>query len=149
RPDADAVRDLHEVVDLGARLDPRLADRRTIDRRVRADLHIVFDDDVGVLRDLQMRAVGLPGEPEAIAADDGAVENRHATADDNVIANRHAGMDDTIVADARAGANRDVGKNDRARADRRARAHRDERTDRGIRADAGIAGKRDELVDPA
>src|SRR5262249_31151218 len=30
RPDADAVRDLHEVVDLGARLDPRLADRRTI-----------------------------------------------------------------------------------------------------------------------
>ena len=54
RPAADrhAVRDLHEVVDLGARADARLADRGPIDRRVRADLHVVFDDDVGVLRDL-------------------------------------------------------------------------------------------------
>ena len=53
------MRDLHEVVDLRAGADPRLADRRPIDRRVGADLDVVFDDDVGVLRDLQMRAVGL------------------------------------------------------------------------------------------
>ena len=33
RPIVDAVRDLHEVVDLGAGADPRLADRRPIDRR--------------------------------------------------------------------------------------------------------------------
>ena len=45
-PIDDAVRDLHEVVDLRAGADARLADRRPIDRRVRADLDVVFDDDV-------------------------------------------------------------------------------------------------------
>ena len=74
--DRDAVRDLHEVVDLRAGADPRLADRRPIDRRVGADLDVVFDDDVGVLRDLQVRAVRLPREAEAVAADDGAVVQR-------------------------------------------------------------------------
>ena len=56
--------------------DSRFADRGPIDLRVRADLHVVFDDDVGVLRNLQVRAVLLPGEPEAVAADDDAVVER-------------------------------------------------------------------------
>ena len=75
------MRDLHQVVDLRAGADARLADRRPIDRRVRADLDVVFDDDVGVLRDLQVRAVGLLGEAEAVAADDGAVLQDDAIAD--------------------------------------------------------------------
>ena len=98
--DGDAVRDVHEVVDLRARADPRLADRRPIDRRVRADLHVVFDDDVGVLGNLQVRAVGLLREPEAVAADDAAVENRHPVADDDVLADRDARVQDAVVADA-------------------------------------------------
>ena len=57
RPTCDAVRDLDEVVDLRAGADARLADGGTIDRRVRADLDVVFDDDVAVLRDLLVRAV--------------------------------------------------------------------------------------------
>ena len=43
---------------LRAGADPRLADRRPIDRRVRADLDVVFDDDAADLRNLVVRAVG-------------------------------------------------------------------------------------------
>ena len=76
--DGDAVRDVHQIVDFGAGADARLADRRPIDRRVGANLDVVFDDDVGVLRDLQVRAVLLLREPEAVAADDDAVVQDHA-----------------------------------------------------------------------
>ena len=61
---------------------PRLADRRPIDRRVRADLDVVFDDDVAVLRNLEMRAVRLLDEAEAVAADHRAVLHDDAMADD-------------------------------------------------------------------
>ena len=50
--DGDAVRDLHEVVDLGAGADARLANGGTIDGRVGADLDVVFDDDAADLRNL-------------------------------------------------------------------------------------------------
>ena len=102
RPIADAVRDVHEVVDLGAGADARLADRRAIDRRVGADLDVVFDHDVGVLRNLQVRAVLLPREAEPVAADDDAVVQRHAIADDDALANRDLRVDDAVVADPRA-----------------------------------------------
>ena len=55
--DPHAVGDLHEVVDLGAGADARLADRRPIDGRVRANLDVVVDDDAADLRDLPVRAV--------------------------------------------------------------------------------------------
>ena len=48
---------------------------------LRADLDVVFDHHVGELRNLQMRAVRLPREAEAVAADDGAVLHDHAIAD--------------------------------------------------------------------
>ena len=70
----------------GARADPRLADRRTIDRRVRANLDVVFDHDIAVLRDLEVRAVLLPREAVAVAADDDAVVQRDAIADDDALA---------------------------------------------------------------
>ena len=71
--DGHAVGDLHQVVDLRARLDPRLAHRRPIDRRVGADLDVVFDHDDRRLRDLLVRAVGVVREAEAVAANHGAV----------------------------------------------------------------------------
>ena len=86
--DADAVRDVHQVVDLRAGANPRLADRRPVDRTVRADLHVVFDDDGGGLRDLQVRAVGLLREAEAVAAEDDAVVEDDAVADDDALADR-------------------------------------------------------------
>src|SRR5262245_54354367 len=71
--DGNAVRNLHQVVDLRARPDSRLSDGRSVDCRIGTDLDIVFDDDVGMLRYLQMSAVGHLGEAESVAADDGAV----------------------------------------------------------------------------
>ena len=59
-----------------------------IDRRVRADLDVVFDDDVGELRNLQVRPVCLRREAEAVAADDDAVVQDHAMADRDALADR-------------------------------------------------------------
>ena len=75
-PDADAVGDVHQVVDFRAGLNSRLSDRRPIDGGVRADLHVVFDDHVGDLRNLEVRAVRLLREPEPVAADHDAVVER-------------------------------------------------------------------------
>ncbi len=86
--DADAVGDVHEVVDFRAGANPRFADGRPIDRAVRADLNVVFDDDGGGLGNLEVRAVGLSGEPEAVAADHDAVVKDDAMADDDSLANR-------------------------------------------------------------
>ncbi len=79
--DDDAVRDLHQVVDLGARLDARFPDGRAIDRRVGADLDVVLDHDRRDLRNLLVRAVVAMREAEAVAADDGAVLDHAACAD--------------------------------------------------------------------
>src|SRR5204863_193949 len=66
--DLDVVRDLHEVVDLGAAPHDRVAEHRAIDRRVGSDLHVVLDEDPAHLRDL---AVRLPVEcvAEAVGPD--------------------------------------------------------------------------------
>ena len=65
-PDRHAVGDLHQVVDLRAGADARLADGGPIDRRVGPDLDVVFDDDVRLLRDLEMTAIGLRRVAEAV-----------------------------------------------------------------------------------
>src|SRR5688572_11556704 len=67
------VRGLREVIDSGARPDPRLADGRAIDSAVCADFHVIFNDYTAELRDFFVRAVGAPCEAEAVAADDRAV----------------------------------------------------------------------------
>src|SRR6187401_306715 len=72
-PDFDAVPDLHEVVYLRTGADAGLTNGRPIDRRIRPDLDVVFDHDRGSLRNLQMGAVGLPGEPKTLAANDRAI----------------------------------------------------------------------------
>ena len=92
---------LHEVVDLGAGLDPRLADRRTIHRRVRAELHVVLDDDDGDLRNLFVGAVATTDEAVAVAADDDAVLKDDAIADRDALADGDIGMDDAVAPIAR------------------------------------------------
>ena len=147
RPTRDAVADLHQVVDLRARLNARLADGRSIDGRVRANLHVVFDDDVRVLRNLQMGAVGLLGEAEPVAADDRAVLHDDAIADDDPLANRDVRMEDAVVADARAATDDDIGIDDRARADGGAGADDDKRTDRHVSAQRDVRCDGAERVD--
>ena len=60
RTDPNVVTDVHEIVDLRPRPDHRVIDAAAIDRRVRANLHIVADDAAPDVRDLLMRAVPEP-----------------------------------------------------------------------------------------
>src|SRR5262245_47059791 len=87
--DCDAVRDLNQVVDLGAGANASLSYCRSIDRRVRANFDVVFDEDIGKLRDLQVRPICLLDEPEAVAPDHNAVVKDHAIPDSHVGAYRH------------------------------------------------------------
>ena len=98
--DRHAVRDLHEVVDLRSGADPRLADGGAIDRRIRPNLHVVFDDDIADLRDLLVSAIRACGEAEAIAADDRAVLNDDAVAELHAFPDRNLGVDHAVVTDA-------------------------------------------------
>ena len=78
--DGDAVGDLHEVVDLGAGPDARLAHRRAVDGGVGADLDVVLDHHRPGLRDLLVGAVGVVREAEAVGADHRAVLHDDARA---------------------------------------------------------------------
>src|SRR5215510_1382977 len=89
-PDLDSVRDLHEVVDLRSRPDSRRADSGTVDGRIRADLHVVLDDDSAGLGNFVMRAIRPGGKAKTVAADDRAVLDHHAIGDGDALANRHA-----------------------------------------------------------
>jgi len=71
RADVRVVGDLHEVVDLGATADARLAEGGPIDAAVAADVHVVLDDHLPELRHLAV-AGAVPAEAETIAADHGA-----------------------------------------------------------------------------
>ena len=147
-PDRDAMGDVNEIVDLRARFDARFTDRRAIDRGIGANLDVVFDDDLGVLRNLQMRAVGLSREPEPVAADDHAVVQDDAIADDDAFSDRDMGVQRAVVADRRAGTDDDVRIHDRSRADRRARADGDKGSYRHIGSDDGVTGDRAQAIDP-
>src|SRR5205085_2782671 len=121
---------------------------RPIDRRIGANLDVVFDDDVGELLNLQVRAVLLARKAEAVGADDHTVVEDDAVADAHAFADARLRVNDAVVADARTGTDRDVRVDDRARADRRPGADGDERPDRYVDADGRIGGDRAQSIDP-
>src|SRR3954470_7075047 len=55
-PDPTVVRDVHEIVDLRAGANHGVVDAAAIDRRVRANLDVVFDDATTDVRNLVMAA---------------------------------------------------------------------------------------------
>ena len=71
-PDDDAMRNLDEIVDLGARMHARLADRGPVNRRVRANFDVIFDDDgrpfAGFSRASHRRASANPNPSLPITA---------------------------------------------------------------------------------
>src|SRR5690606_14297302 len=106
----DVVRDLDQIVDLGALPDNRVAGRTPVDAGGRADLDIVLDDHPASLRHFEM-PLGAHGEAEAVLPDpDPGVENdaiadegmneggvrpyRAVTADPDIGANDGIGGDD-------------------------------------------------------
>ena len=108
--------DLHEVVDLGPAPDDRGIHCRAIDRHVRADLHVVLDDHIANLWNLQpLRAV--LHITEAVAADHRAGVNADAVADADVVVDGDIRVEQAIVAKAAAFADDAMGFDDRAVAD--------------------------------
>src|SRR5581483_7514702 len=61
------VPDLHQVVDLGAAADDRLAEGRAVDRAVGPDLDVVLDAEASHLRDLPVGPT-VEGVAEAVGA---------------------------------------------------------------------------------
>ena len=79
-PDGDVVRDLDEIVDLGALPDDRVPGRAAVDRGVGADFHVVLNDDAAGLRDFLM-ALRARQIAEAVLPDAGTGMDDHAIAD--------------------------------------------------------------------
>src|SRR6185436_13011883 len=98
RADAHVVRDLNEVVELDAVLDDRVLDRAAVDRRVRAYLDVVADDDAADLRNLLPLAV-IGCEAEAVGPDDDARMHDAARADFDPVEQRNPGADSRSLTD--------------------------------------------------
>src|SRR4051812_40666832 len=101
RADAHVVRDLDLVVELDPVLDHRVVQRAAVYGRVRADLHVVADDDAPHLRDLRP-ALAVARHAETVGAD------HRARVDDGALADAAAGVHRDERVQARVVADRDV-----------------------------------------
>jgi hypothetical protein len=127
-PDLAVVRDLDQIVDLGALPDHGVAHEAAVDGRVGADLHIVLDDHARHLRHL---AVPLRARQiaEAVLADAGARMDDHAVPDQRMH-DGCAGPDGAIAPDPhlwpdhRASCDHATGSDFGARPDHRSRVDR-------------------------
>src|SRR5215470_190013 len=108
-PDRYVVRDLDEIVDLGALPDHGVPDGPAVDRRIGTDLDIVLDDDAPDLGNL-MGSARPAHKAEAVLSDGAAGVDDDAIADQRMH-DRGARPDGAIAADAH------VLADDRARAD--------------------------------
>ena len=79
-PISHVVPDLHEVVDLRALADDRRPERAAINRHVRADLHVVAEDDVADLRHFAVHPC-VQHVAKSVRADDRAGMDPHALAE--------------------------------------------------------------------
>src|SRR5688572_11320207 len=119
---------LHEIVELRAATDPAFTNRSAIDRRARADLHVIFKHDSAGLRNLQPALLLVPRVTKPVATDHRVVEDHDALADDRALANRSTRVNDRILPDAHVVVDRHVWMNANAfrdldvAADHRARA---------------------------
>src|SRR5262249_18555861 len=134
RPGSDAhpVADLNEIVDFRPRVNARLSNRGPIDCRVRANLDIVLDDDVGMLWNLEVRTVRLLREPEPVASHASAVEHRPPVANDDALPNRHSSVQDAVIANSDARTDHDVRVDNGAGTEEGPGPNRHERSDRGV-----------------
>jgi hypothetical protein len=92
------VRDLNQVVDLGAAANARNPDSGSIDTAIAADVAIVFDDDTAELGDLAV-FLAVPDETEAVTADGAAGVNNATFAELCPSQQVDVGLDETVGAE--------------------------------------------------
>jgi len=96
--DNHVVGDLHKIIDLSATPNYRLAQSRTIDRRVCANLNIIFHYHDTDLRDLDT-VLAAAGIAEAVAANHHTRVQYHPITDAASLSDHHVGMKHTIGTD--------------------------------------------------
>ena len=143
-PDIYIVGDLHEIIDLGAAANHGLAQSRTIDGCVCANLNIIFDHDNADLWNLDP-TFAAAGIAETVAANDHTRVKYHPIADAASMSNHHVGMkyaigtDLDIVTDKDTRIKRRIAANFGARADIRMRENRNSLVDDRRCIDAGLS----------
>ena len=140
------VRNLHEVVDLRARLNP-VSNRRPIDCGVGADLHVIFNHHGRVLGNFLVGAVGPGRKAEAVAANHGAVLHDDAVAKLAPLADGDVRVDQAVIADGRPGIDHGMGVNHGAGPDDDTRANEGIRPDVYALTDGGIGGHLSDIRD--
>ena len=115
-PYADIVPDLNEIIDLGTFADDGIVHGTPVDRRVRADLHMVLQDDAADLNDLDHAAARTRRIAETVLPDTGTGMNDDIVADERA-ENRRAGRNRAIPADPHARTDHDAGGDARTGAD--------------------------------
>ena len=96
---------LHQVIDLDAAAEARLADGGPVDRSVSLHFNVVFDNHGPRRHDLVVRAVRLPGESEAVGPDYRAVLQDDVVPDAHVFTHDGMGVGQKAVANLRAAVN--------------------------------------------
>jgi hypothetical protein len=95
----DVVPDLNEVIDLRTGTDHSVVDAAAIDRGIRTDLYIVFDDTAANMWNLRVSSGG-EDITESVRADPNARVQRNSVANDATGINSHVREDVRLLADA-------------------------------------------------
>src|SRR5262249_39920711 len=77
----DVMADLYQVVELRPATDAREAEARAVYAAIRAYLDVVFDHDAAHLQELELAAIFIGSEAEAVGADHHAAVNSASRAD--------------------------------------------------------------------
>ena len=120
--DFHVVRDLDEIINLRALADDGRAERAAVNRHVRADLHVIADDDVANLRNFAVDAA-VQHVAESVRADDRAGVDADAMADFRARINCHVRKQIHVVAELRIVADKIAALQNRVRANLHALAH--------------------------
>lgn len=106
-----AMPDLHEVVDLGAPLDPRFFEAGAVDGGVCPNVDIVFDDHLAEVLEVDMATPLIGLVTKSTGADHGAWLDDHPIADAGSFAQGDVRVDAAVCAYVHAWANGAAGAN--------------------------------------
>src|SRR5580765_1898997 len=126
----NVVRDLHQVINLGASPDDRRSERATVNGHIRANLHILADDYVTDLGYLKMHSVFLD-VPKTVRPDNSPGVNAHPATHVGARINCHIRKEINVLGKLATGSDIVTGLEHRARADTCLLAHYTTRANMG------------------
>lgn len=131
---------LHEVVQLRAPANDRVAYRGTVYSRVSADLYVVFNNHATGLAYLVVSTVCHWGEAETVAANNDSILDDYAVANLALLPNAHMGMNNNVISENNAGIEHNMRVDRHPCAEPAPSSNDDVRTNAGIRTDLDVSG---------